>query len=158
MYEDNDNPETLLYFAYGPNMSVERVEPHVPTARMIGPALARNKRLAFNKRGVDGTGKANLTDDPNSVVWGVLYEIDMDDLKRLDQSEGGYEPIEIQVMTDHEGGLRATAYVAANACEELLPLEAYKAVIVDAAYQAQLPEDYIEGLEKIESQAGPNQD
>jgi hypothetical protein len=46
--------------------------------------------LTFNKRSVDGSGKAMLvaSDDHAARAYGVLYDIAADDTEALDRSEG----------------------------------------------------------------------
>ena len=64
-----------LYFSYGSNMSSERLGDRIAIARAIGPARIDAYRLRCNKRGADGSGKANLVIDASSHAWGVLFEI-----------------------------------------------------------------------------------
>ena len=71
------------YFAYGSNMSSLRLRERIPSARSLGAARLAGWRLAPNKRGRDGSGKANLVVDANSVVWGVLYQLVAADWPRL---------------------------------------------------------------------------
>ena len=44
--------------------------------------------MMFNKRGGDGTGKANIVWDPNGVVRGVIYRCSSDELDEMDPYEG----------------------------------------------------------------------
>ena len=76
-----------LYFAYGSNMSSARLRDRIPDAQSIGRAHWPGMRLAFNKVGVDGSGKANLVADPGSVAWGVLFKIPGDAWAILDAFE-----------------------------------------------------------------------
>ena len=80
-----------VYFAYGSNMSSNRLRARVPEARTIGRAHLNGWRLAFNKPGRDGTGKANLVASAHSTSWGALYEIPSEAWEQLDSFEPGYE-------------------------------------------------------------------
>ncbi len=79
-----------LYFAYGSNMSRARLRARIPAAESLGPACLRGRRLSYNKRGVDGTGKANLVVAAGVLAWGVLYRLRDEDWRALDAFEPGY--------------------------------------------------------------------
>jgi hypothetical protein len=66
----------VRYFAYGSNLDLARIRSRVPAVGLIGPALLQHMRLTFDKRGRDGSGKANLAEDTASHVWGVLYALE----------------------------------------------------------------------------------
>ena len=80
----------MKYFAYGSNMS---------ESRMINRGIKqKNKQLAFldnykfiiNKRSYKDAriGYANVIKDENSTVEGILYEINDNDILKLDKFEG----------------------------------------------------------------------
>jgi gamma-glutamylcyclotransferase (GGCT)/AIG2-like uncharacterized protein YtfP len=79
-----------LYFAYGSNMSSRRLLERAGSARARGRARLRGMRLALNKRGRDGSAKANLVIDARAEVWGVVFEIDSGHWPALDRYEWGY--------------------------------------------------------------------
>ena len=83
-----------LYFAYGSNMASARLAARVPSARPVGPARLRDFAFRCNKRGADGTAKANLAPEPGAETWGVLYELDPGAFEVLDRLEGGYERVD----------------------------------------------------------------
>jgi gamma-glutamylcyclotransferase len=58
----------VRYFAYGSNLDLARMRARAPAVGLIGPALLQGMRLAFDKRGGDGSGKANLAEDAASHV------------------------------------------------------------------------------------------
>ena len=49
-----------LYFAYGSNMSSARLAARLGPTRCLGRAVLDHFALAWNKPGLDGSGKANL--------------------------------------------------------------------------------------------------
>ena len=53
----------VRYFAYGSNLVMARLRARVPVFGLIGPARLPAMRLTFDKRGSDGSGKANLVED-----------------------------------------------------------------------------------------------
>lgn len=104
-------PKPIFYFAYGSNMSLERLRDRVPQARLIGSAKVENQRLVFNKIGADGSGKANLEpyiDYPTPIVYGALFLIPKRAIRILDLFEGGYDRIEIDVELSN--GMKVTAW------------------------------------------------
>jgi hypothetical protein len=50
----------FVYFAYGSNMLTARLRERCPSARPLGLAAAPGYGVAFNKQGMDGSGKATL--------------------------------------------------------------------------------------------------
>jgi hypothetical protein len=56
------------YFAYGSNLSSEQKECRTGTIREARRARLDGYRIAFNKRGGDGTGKANIVLHPAGAV------------------------------------------------------------------------------------------
>ena len=69
---------TVLYFAYGSNMSSERLRARTPSATSLGRARLPGYTLRWHKLGRDGSGKCDIepSNAPRAAVWGVLYEID----------------------------------------------------------------------------------
>jgi len=91
-------PNLIRYFAYGSNMSSERLTARVGSVQDRGRAQAYGWRHCFNKRGADGTAKGNIvTAHPRSVVHGVVYELDDAQWAALVGYEGGYHTIAIEV-------------------------------------------------------------
>lgn len=61
--------DTLYYFAYGSNMSVSRLQSRITIEEDVGAAYLEGWQMVFNKRGRDGSGKANLIANPDFVTW-----------------------------------------------------------------------------------------
>ena len=98
----------MKYFAYGSNCN-----PAVMKRKGVGftsrrRAVLRGFRLLFNKKAMrrslpDDIGFANINEDADGAVEGILYEIIDDDLERLDRSErypDHYDRIEVTVEAD----------------------------------------------------------
>ena len=116
----------VMYFAYGANMSSERLRSHVCFARAIGRAKLLNKRMVCNKKGEDGSGKANLIESPGDVVWGVLYEVDSAELDKLDRAEGGYNRMSTQSMMEGDNPIDVDVYVSTKLTADPIPYNWYK--------------------------------
>jgi len=79
----------MLYFAYGSNMDPELMKQRVPDAWAVGPARLDEFGLTFSvySNRWEG-GAANIQLDPESHVWGVLWEIPDEGAKELDAYQG----------------------------------------------------------------------
>lgn len=141
---------TYLYFAYGSNMSSERLRARAPSAISLGKAWLPHYALRWHKLGRDGSGKCNVEfagPDSTEVVWGVLYEIDCRDKPGLDADEGlgmGYDEGIVDIHTD-SGVRRALTYTARpdKIDPALRPLGWYKEHVLHGAHEHGLPDDYV---------------
>ena len=137
-----------LYFSYGSNMSSERLGDRVAITRAIGPARIDAYRLCCNKRGADGSGKANLVIDASSRAWGVLFEIAASQWQRLNGFEVGYERVSCRVTTAGGVSHDASMYLALEAAAtELPPFDWYLALMLSGAREHRLPAAVIAELE-----------
>ena len=146
--EERKVSKKIAYFAYGSNMSTERLRKRVPSAKPIGRAKLPDKRLTCNKKSKDGSGKANLTDNTGYIVWGVLYEIDEIELNKLDEVESGYIRMIMKVITDEDSQVEAHVYVSSEITDDARPYNWYKKLIIDGAREHQLPESYVKYLKQ----------
>ena len=88
--------ELFTYFAYGSNMLTERLRQRCRGAKAVDVAVASGYILEFSKESIDNSGKATLviSTEPKRQVFGVLFEIGLDDRLELDEAEGkgsGYD-------------------------------------------------------------------
>ena len=141
----------MLYFAYGSNMLSTRLRGRVQSATFYARGFLRGKTLLFNKRSADGSGKANLVDSPDTVTWGVIYEIDDGDMDTLDRIEGGYDRCLVQICRPDGDPVEAVTYVSNNLTNDSTAYEWYKQLILSGAREHNLPQDYIADLERLPS-------
>jgi len=73
--------ETIKYFAYGMNTNRADLQRRCACATMLGIAVLENHRLDFNIH-------ADITQEQNSSVHGVLWAISSQCLEQLDMLEG----------------------------------------------------------------------
>ncbi len=118
----------------------------VPSARPEGTGRLPGYRLVWDKRGADGTGKANLRADEESRVWGVVYRLDDDAWLSLDVHEPGYERLEVQVATREERQ-PAQTYLSTLTTSDPVPAAWYRRLVVEGAREHGLPEAWIRVLE-----------
>ena len=152
---------TYCYFAYGSNMSSERLRGRTPSAVSLGRARLPRYALRWHKLGRDGSGKCDVepTDLPGESVWGVLYEIDCAEKQALDTAEGlgvGYN--EQTVLVERETGVEeALTYRArSDKIDSMLrPLPWYKAHVLRGAREHGLPEEYVRRIAAVGVREAP---
>lgn len=139
-----------FYFAYGSNMDVERLNARVGDVTVVGIATAAGYDIRFNKRSIDGSGKANLVENIAGEVEGVIFDLTSAQLATLDRTEKGYHRAVVNVGM--EGGTRdVTTYVADSdqISERLQPTAEYSGFIRRGAVMFGLSEQYRRRLEAL---------
>ena len=108
------------------------------------PAVLRGWRLSFDKRGFDGSGRANVTAAPDGLVHGVLYDLEPAGLEALKGFETGYDLVEVRVEAalDGEGPAQVPAFVFVARPDRRTrsrPSRAYVALILQGLEEHGLP-------------------
>jgi len=145
----------MLYFAYGSNMSTQRLRARVPSARFVTVAELSRHDLKFHKIGQDGSAKCDAaeTGDPEHVVIGVVFEISRSEKSVLDLKEGlgrGYEEKVVAISVDDKS-MQAVMYYATRIDPLLKPFHWYKEHVLQGAGENGFPEQYIQMIADIES-------
>ncbi len=144
----------IWYFAYGSNLLREQKEKRTGTIGEARRARLDGYRITFNKRGDDGTGKANIMPDVAHMVWGVVYLCNPTALTEMDKHEGvrgGHYYREIVcVQCDSGEVLEAVTYIAGDTFlqDSLVPTSDYLLRILRGAREHGLPQDYINEIER----------
>ena len=146
---------THLYFAYGSNLKLARLQARVPSARFVARARLPDGRLSLNKRGRDGSGKANLAPEGGAGVWGVLYDVEPEHWTCLDGHEQGYARADVRVVTEEGAEISALTYVATTLTDEPVAFDWYKRLIVEGAREHGLPSDWVAALERLPEKPDP---
>ena len=159
----NADKASMLYFGYGSNMCTGRLRARVSSANPLGKCFLRNYQFSFNKVSNDGSGKGNITrtEAPETVVWGVLFEIDTIQKPDLDHAEGlghGYNEIIEEVELDGGQKRKAVMYIAGagHTNDALQPYSWYKRFVTEGAAQHALPSSYIQILNSFASRQDPD--
>lgn len=144
---------TLRYFAYGSNMHPGRLLTRINSAVVVGVARLPQHRLAFHKRGADGSGKGNIVAAAGAEVWGVVYSVNVADAAVLDRIEGpGYSRVDLEVVQTESGeNVSAFSYRArARAiADDLHPFSWYLDFLLHGAAHHGLPDHYLEQLRRV---------
>lgn len=144
---EHQRSHTLLYFSYGSCMCRYSFRGTVPRYEIVGAARLPKHRLAYTLASVRrGGGAADVVEDPDHAVWGVLYRIPRKHLYRLDAREGVFHGryerkwVRLEALgTILEPVL--TYSVIDKAEEEIPPSDEYAGLIWDGAY-GMLDADY----------------
>jgi hypothetical protein len=154
--------QSKYYFGYGSNMLMARIRNRVPSATPITNASLPGYGLRFHKRSQDGSGKCNIISSDDETVYGVVFEVNPDELDTLDEAEQqGRRYWRRSVTVEGEGtSIEAFAYVADPffVDDTLLPYEWYHAIVVAGAREHNLPSDYIAQIEAVRSYPDPNEE
>ncbi|KAI9520760.1 hypothetical protein NQZ68_013165 [Dissostichus eleginoides] len=106
--DNMQNDHTFLYFAYGSNLLMERLQLKNPSATVHCLARLKNYKLMFgNYQGLASDrwhgGVATIEHSPGDEVWGVVWRMSLSDLESLDSQENvtlaAYSPVELSVKT-----------------------------------------------------------
>ena len=147
--------DTYLYFAYGSNMSSERLRARTPSAISLGSARLPGYALRWHKLGRDGSGKCDIeaSDAPGTAVWGVLYEINRAEKDVLDAVEGlgvGYDEHAVRVDTGTVVREAVTYKARPDKIDAALrPLAWYTAHVLRGATEHGLPDEYVRRIAAV---------
>jgi gamma-glutamylcyclotransferase (GGCT)/AIG2-like uncharacterized protein YtfP len=151
----------MKYFAYGSNCNPAVMERKGVSFSSRQRAMLHGFRLLFNKKAMrsslpEGIGFANINEDVDGAVEGILYEIADEDLDKLDRSErypDHYDRIDVTVES---GGSRhrCCTYRAQpdKVCAGLKPSRNYLNHILAAGDF--LSRQYYEALDKSQAYEG----
>ena len=124
----------LNYFAFGSNMSAERMHERLGWSPSRSGAILSDYEMIFNKHSNDG-GKANIMSSPGNIVEGILYSVKEEDLLILDKYEGisskQYKRFEIEVRDNNKNSITAVTYKALNTGKISAPTEEYLSYILE---------------------------
>jgi len=142
----------MNYFAYGSNMSSQRLIERVVNFISKEKGTLKGYRFIINKKSQKNpnVGFANIIRDDNSEVEGIIYEIKNEDILKLDRYEGApkHYKRETYIINDKE----CVIYIANNEWTSPTELEAtleYKNFILEG--KDFLSENYYKKLLEIKT-------
>ncbi len=141
----------MIYFAYGSNMDAEQMQSRCPDCRMIGTARLPNYTLAFTRWSrAWNSGTADIIPQRGESVWGVLYDLTPNDLKRMDKIADYPNSYIRQDVSVYHGGeaLPALTYVAIRS-GVFYPSKPYLEKMIQGAEALHLDAGYLAALKAI---------
>lgn len=145
----NATQQMVRYFAYGSNMYLPRLQQRAKSARPVTAISIRGFVMKFNKLGDDGSAKCNIVHTGNieDTVAGVVIEMTVEDLGKLDEAEKGYERKEL-TLNGPNGQVTLVTYIATgeNTVEGIQPFTWYKNYVLEGAKMFKLPQSYIDSV------------
>jgi len=142
----------VWHFAYASNMSRAQMQQRVASWQEEKTARLDNYELNFDKVARGGTGTGNLVIAEGKVVWGVLYRLTEQQMRKIDHFEGvpnHYRRSEVTVQDADGNRITAQVYLAGKVRRGLKPDRLYLKRILEGAEEHNLPPDYIEQLRSI---------
>jgi gamma-glutamylcyclotransferase (GGCT)/AIG2-like uncharacterized protein YtfP len=133
-----------LHFAYGANMSRAVMRRYAPAARALGPAELPDHRFV-----ITADGYASVEPAKADTVYGVLWRITPRDRVSLDAWEnvdGGLYRAETLAVRGAAGRMTALVYCA-RPSPLGRPKPGYIELVVGAAREWDLPQDYVVSLQ-----------
>ena len=145
------------YFAYGSNLDLSQMKRRCPEYRLISKGSLSGYRLTFNRFSSGwGGGVADVIQDQDSKVWGLVFEISDSDLERLDRYEGYnknqtsmYERWKTVINTPNGQISDVWVYTVVEKQNFVQPTLEYLQIIKDAAVRWNFPKDYQQTLELV---------
>ena len=148
----------VWYFAYGSNMQAATLRGRrgitwsraIP-ARLVGWRFVCDKPPLFPGM---RESYANLVPEAGAETYGVLFELQADDLAHVELTEGvligNYRRVDVVAEPLGKGASVAAATLVTDARDPALaPSERYRALLVEGAREHGLPADWITFLEGL---------
>lgn len=147
----------LLYFAYGSNMTLDRMQKTVPGSEFVAIGVIINYDFGFGDYISENWNGAPATIYPKkgSMVWGAVWRIPVSGIAPLDTIEGVaagiYNRLYVPVMVGEEEVFCYTFMMVAPVSDSALPSVTYLEEILNSAERIYLPIEYLTKLRKFNS-------
>ncbi len=150
----------LRYFAYGANIDPGRMAARVPEAVVVGPGHVERFGLEFTIRDREwGGGVLNAREDPDSALWGLLYEGPEAAFAVLDTFEGDaalLEKAHVSVVMP-DGPVDAVTYRVVPIANYVRPSDRYLTHLTRAMRAQGLPEAAVKAVLDADRLGGRSQ-
>lgn len=133
----------MYYIAYGSNINIVKLSNRIGSDNFtfLNVIELKDYKLYFNKISKDNSGKANIVNTLNSIIYCNLYEIKPDVISKLDKIEGykyGYDKLYLDSDT--------FTYIATNTSDSIKPYDWYLHTIIDGMISFNYPKWYIDEI------------
>ena len=125
-----------------------------PQSKLVCKAVLKGYKLLFNKYSTSWNGSvADIMKSYYDDVWGLVYSVTFDDLKRLDKFEGYPRSYNRKLLTVFSADNRVIddvwVYYISYKYKDGVPTGEYLDIIKDAAYSFNFPRYYKKMLNGI---------
>ncbi len=138
-----------LYAAYGSNLDPAQMALRAPCSPVQGTGWLDGWRLTFGGEDLSWDGAlATVVEEPDSRVFVMLYDVPPRDEQALDEWEGTSLGVFVKIRVRVQAmNCESTAWLyVVDGYEGGLPSAHYLGLIVDAAENADAPDDYVAQL------------
>ena len=149
----------MYYFAYGSNMNKKHLDDYLGhnNAMFIDTGILKNNIFMYQgiKNHLNIKGKADICRRKGSNVYGVIYKVDEDIMKKLDKKEGVHKGIyEREYCKIKAKGqvYNCVTYrmITDKISRRMEPSVKYKTIIITAAVYHNFPKKYLSRLKNIQ--------
>jgi len=144
------------YFAYGSNLSTVQMKTRCPNSQVIDKGCLKGYRLDFTHRSSGwACGTADIIEDHNHDIWGLVYSINDNDFDNLDEYEGypnHYDRFLVSIITAESTISNVWVYGVVDRDAYISPSREYLGIIKQAAIEHGFPEEYRSYLDSIKTQ------
>ena len=154
--------DTFHYLAYGSNLHPLRLSDRVGSVECLGAVRLPGWRLCFDKRGSDGSAKANLRAAPDSAhqAWGAVFRLHRRQYVALDRYEGcgrGYETFWLDLTIDGSE-IPVLTYLTPShwLSSQSRPYRWYLDLVLAGARYHQFPSPAIQQLNQVQTMPDPD--
>jgi len=153
---DGNPKDHVWYFAYGANLHdgvFQSRRKMRPTEWRVG--RIKGYRLRFNLEGrpKGKAAPANISQDPDTEVWGVLYLITRRDMVWLNATEGvpgwAYKPAWLEAKDESGTAIPVFTYIADGQKNDGNPSKRYITLLRDGARAHGLPAHWLRHLDNV---------
>lgn len=146
----------VYYFAYASNMSSKRLRQSCPEAKLKGIGKLEHNQFVFMGYKEEWAGAvANAVPKQGECIWGVIWELKSEDLKKLGgtESKSGdqYEHVtEVCDIIIDQSELLTCTYFRRDSpnCQVGPPSPQYLQLILEGAIEHQLNDEYVDKLRR----------
>lgn len=152
----------MFYLAYGSNLHPGRLIERLGPVECLGRVRLPGWRLVFDKRGSDGSAKANLRACPGTVheAWGAVFELQPAQYSMLDHFEGagrGYDSFVLDLKLEGQT-IEVVTYLTPGhwRSESARPWSWYRDLVLAGARYHRFPSSIIKALQQLPTLEDPD--
>ncbi len=133
----------MYYFAYGGNTNPYFISSQYPNIKFISKGKLKGYRLVFRETSLNLTPEDSYCDiekDPKMITYGVVYEVEEEDMKKFDVQEIIYKRVEVEVVDEFNNKLKCITYIMLEEFNDYkLPTARYYKVVLTGYKHYKLP-------------------